>query len=129
MAEMMYWHSQAACSGKTTLMYANGKVERKQVNQALEMCRSCPVWDQCLTEAMAEPRDALYGIRASMVPNRWRRLQMQFDRLGSLQCETCNSPLDVRHWADTNACSHCRSRRAVFARGRKHDDELLPVAV
>ncbi|MFB7589329.1 WhiB family transcriptional regulator [Streptomyces sp. NPDC056169] len=66
------WRTLAACQYvKPDDMFPDPG-NKKAVVQAKQICGPCPVWDSCLTDALAteggKTKDNRYGIRAGLTP-------------------------------------------------------------
>lgn len=62
---MSTWRAQAACRGTDTETFfpEGGTVEARRTREtAREVCRGCPVWEDCLREALAV-EDFPQGVR------------------------------------------------------------------
>ncbi|MCU4184010.1 WhiB family transcriptional regulator [Acidiferrimicrobium sp. IK] len=53
------WHHEAACAGRSNLMYSNRPEDQPA---ALALCHTCPVRPRCLADALAhQERDGIWG--------------------------------------------------------------------
>lgn len=68
------WRDRAACRTDPDRMFPDNN--SVGIDQAKEVCRSCPVWRQCLRDALAVG-DNEYGIRGGMTPGERRALAKQ----------------------------------------------------
>jgi WhiB family transcriptional regulator, redox-sensing transcriptional regulator len=71
---MSHWSERAACAGTPLDLWFPpvGKSDKRA--EAIKICSTCPVRDECLTDAMrVEDRYARFGIRGGLTPRkRWQ---------------------------------------------------------
>ena len=74
--EFWSWRESAACQGDEDLFYNSEDepkgVRRRQEEQAVAVCRTCPVIDACRTHALETPE--LYGVWGGLTENQRHRL-------------------------------------------------------
>lgn len=64
------WHQRGACKGETESFFS---YEDEIVAQARAICENCPVREECLQMALAEPN--LYGVWGGTTQAERRRLR------------------------------------------------------
>lgn len=65
----MSWRDQAVCrNSDTNLFFPPPGTRSKQTKQVMDLCRSCPVWFDCLQFAMDMPGRDDFGIWAATTP-------------------------------------------------------------
>ena len=76
------WRGKAACVGAGDLMFPEPG-NRRGVADAKAVCGPCPVWQQCLTEALAEEHGRSkanrFGIRGGLDTNQRYAMQRRHD--------------------------------------------------
>lgn len=60
------WFKQAACKGKTELMFPKQHKDITYIAQARAMCKGCPVKKPCLEYALEFPPADMHGVWAGM---------------------------------------------------------------
>jgi WhiB family redox-sensing transcriptional regulator len=63
------WHDRAACKGETESFFS---YDEERVEHALAICEDCPVRQECLQTALADPN--LYGVWGGTTHAERRRL-------------------------------------------------------
>jgi hypothetical protein len=63
-AEEYDWRDDAACKGKTFLMFPAKPKDITYISGARKLCRSCPVKDQCLDYALEFPHTDMHVVWA-----------------------------------------------------------------
>lgn len=69
------WTDHAACSDKDPEMFFPDSGDRKAVEQAKAVCRTCPVVNECLTHALMYERN--FGVWGGTTPEERRHLRRQ----------------------------------------------------
>ena len=69
----MSWHREAECLGMDPADFFVGKGELYPW-QVLEACERCPVWEQCLAEALTDRDTINHGYRAGTTPRTRQRM-------------------------------------------------------
>lgn len=60
------WFGQAACRGKTRLMFPKEHKDITYIAQARAICKSCTVQKQCLEYALEFPAADMHGVWAGL---------------------------------------------------------------
>lgn len=60
------WFKQAACKGKTELMFPKQHKDITYIAQARIICRACPVRKKCLEYALEFPPADMHGVWAGL---------------------------------------------------------------
>ncbi len=60
------WMDQAACKGKTKLMFPKEHKDITYIAQARMVCKTCEVKDQCLEYALQYPPADMHGVWAGL---------------------------------------------------------------
>ena len=56
MIRNQHWRTKAACAGRSpSLWFPDGTGHGPAAQEALTICRSCPVATECLTHALTQP--------------------------------------------------------------------------
>ena len=64
--EPQRWQTQAACKGKTNLMFPQHHKDITYILKARELCNNCPVTTQCLNYALEYHPIDMHGVWAGM---------------------------------------------------------------
>jgi len=62
------WMDDAACKGKTELMFPYKAKDITYITGARKLCKGCPVADQCLEYALEFPPGDMHGVWAGLTP-------------------------------------------------------------
>lgn len=95
------WRTRAACFGMDPeLWYPEGRAATQQATAAIGICNGCPVWRDCLADALqaegAAGRDARHGIRGATTPlDRWHMHRSQM-RHAFKTAQTATQPSELR---------------------------------
>jgi WhiB family transcriptional regulator, redox-sensing transcriptional regulator len=60
------WFDDAACKGKTSLMFPKEHKDITYIAKARAMCKGCPVRPQCLDYALEFPPADMHGVWAGL---------------------------------------------------------------
>jgi WhiB family redox-sensing transcriptional regulator len=60
------WFDNAACKGKTQLMFPKEHKDITYIAQARAICKSCPVQKECLEYALEFPPADMHGVWAGL---------------------------------------------------------------
>jgi len=69
------WMDRAACKGLTHKMFPAFHNDKNYVKEAREICRGCPVREQCLDYALEFSAAEMHGVWAGMTGNQLAREQ------------------------------------------------------
>jgi hypothetical protein len=87
------WMEEAACRGKTHMMFPNGHKDITYIVGARRLCRVCPVIDPCREYALMFPHTDMHGVWAKMTP---RQLGAEQKRRGIQPVK----PTLAKSWGD-----------------------------
>lgn len=76
------WVINAACKGQLDVMFCPGGASndrhwRRQQQQAITICMSCPVLYECRAWALTDPEPAIDGVAGGMTPMQRQRWRLQ----------------------------------------------------
>lgn len=74
------WHQEAACLGRADEMFPDN--HEAGITQAKRICSPCPVWRECLEDALRRG-DNQHGIRGGLKPEERRKLAKERANPGS----------------------------------------------
>lgn len=119
------WIKQAACRHMPTSWFFP-EVSNPVPAQARELCRACPVIDECLADALTQIASHDQGYRAGMTPQERNRIRP--DRGGLRQPAQCGTAASyARHLRrEEPTCMACREAHA--ARNLRNNKRRLETA-
>ena len=118
------WYKDAACLGTATGLWYTTEAEAQR--EALAICATCPVIDECLNATRAEETQVgqVWGTRAGMT------MQQRRDALaaGDPRCGT-EAGYRAHIRAKTTSCKPCRAaaRQAIRERARWRATLAIPI--
>lgn len=71
----MSWMDEAACKGKTEMMFPYAENDITYIRGARKLCKSCPVREQCEEYALEFPSGDMHGVWAGMTPRQLAKEQ------------------------------------------------------
>jgi WhiB family redox-sensing transcriptional regulator len=123
----MSWREQAACRGmdpaEAMRIFFPARGERNA--EARSYCVRCPVRQECLDDALADPATGDHGVRGGTSERQRRRIRAQRAAtigLPELQCQRCGESFTPRNHNQrycTNVCSSRASQAAYVKRKRE----------
>lgn len=104
------WMAQAACAGYWTLMEST---EERDEKAAVDLCRACPVWEQCRAWTLSlPPRQDVAGVAGGLTEKQREAARRRVRRRAR--------PLEP---VETKRCARCKETKPVgqfyLRQGRK----------
>lgn len=89
------WRDEAACRGRASDMFPRSHKDISYISTARAICKSCPVKEPCLDEALRWPATDMHGVWAGLSP---RQLASEQQKRGIDPDEI--KPTIASIWAD-----------------------------
>jgi len=120
------WREQARCLGMDpNIFHAEGRGSNLVTQRAKRVCAGCPVRDQCLEEALADPThlgvmggttdDERRGMRRGR-PQNWRAIVRAEQRTVAAECGTYAGYKRHQRTDGDEPCDACRAAQVAYSR-------------